>query len=95
MGRSKAPSFGDFWKAYPVHKSRIEAEAAWNRLSATDRQRALAGIAAYREECMRTGVACCYGQKYLNKRRWEDEPSTTEAPLPPATEGVLDGMETW
>ena len=73
MGRRKAPEFGEFWRAYPVHRARAAAERAWARLTASDRAAAVAGIHAYREECLRTGVALCYGQRYLTDRRWTDE----------------------
>lgn len=73
MGRTKAPSFDDFWKAYPLHKGKIDAEKAWNRLSAGDKQKALAGIPRYREFIQQTGTNIKYPQGWLNGRRWEDE----------------------
>ena len=96
MGRSKAPDFDVFWKAYPVHKDKPGAERAWSRLSASDKSRAVAGIPAYREECLRTGVAMCYGQGYLNRRRWEDEPAGVPDGFVRDDAGdSLEGMETW
>lgn len=90
--RSKAPTFDDFWKAYPLHKGKIEAERAWNRLSAGDKHKALAGVPAYRLYCEQTGVAIKYPQGWLNGRRWEDEYEET-----PETIGdtALSDMETW
>ena len=73
MGRSKAPEFKDFWEAYPLHKGKRDAELAWNRLSAGDKQKALAGIARYREYIAQTGMNIKYPQGWLNGRRWEDE----------------------
>ena len=73
MGRTKAPNFDEFWKAYPLHKGKIDAERAWNRMSAGDKQKALAGVPAYRLYCEQTGVAVKYPQGWLNGRRWEDE----------------------
>ena len=98
MARPKAPTFEEFWKAYPVHKGIVDARAAWNRLSATDKSKALAGIAAYRDECLRTGVAFCYGQKYLIKQRWTDEPQAkpeTAGLQDVNTADALEGMEEW
>lgn len=76
MPRKKTPTFKQFWEAYPVHKEQMDAERAWKRLRVKDKLAAMEGIAAYRDECLRTGVTICYGQKYLNHRRWTDEPST-------------------
>ena len=73
MGRSKAPTFDDFWRAYPLHKGKRDAEKAWNRLSAGDKQKALAGIHRYREYIEQTGVSIKYPQGWLNGHRWEDE----------------------
>lgn len=73
MGRTKTPEFKDFWKAYPLHKGKIDAEKAWNRLSAGDRQKALAGIPRYREFIEQTGTAIKYPQGWLNGHRWEDD----------------------
>ena len=108
MGRSKAPDFEAFWRAYPVHKARRDAETAWKCLTASDRTAAVAGIAAYAEACREQGVALKYGQGYLNGRRWEDEPDgegrpasghqitavfVGEAPCLPTN--VFDDQELW
>lgn len=96
MGRNKAPEFDVFWKAYPVHKDKPGAERAWNRLTASARSKAVAGIPAYREECLRTGVAMCYGQGYLVHRRWEDEPSSEPSGCAKENDGdALEDMEKW
>lgn len=73
MARTKAPAFSDFWQAYPLHMGKREAKRAWDRLSARDKQKALAGIPAYREYVQQTGVFVMYPQGWLNGRRWEDE----------------------
>lgn len=65
--------FNTFWDAYALKRNRIKAERAWERLTDKDRRAALAGIAAYQQECRRTGVAVMYAQNYLACRRWEDE----------------------
>lgn len=94
--------FGTFWDAYALKRSRRKAELAWDRLSRRDRRAALAGIAAYREACLRSGVSMMYAQGYLNNRRWEDEEVT---PSPPprcggsagggGRESRTDEMELW
>lgn len=70
---STTPTFQDFWDAYGYRRDRLRAERAWNRLSAADKKAAVAGIAAYKEDCERRGISLMYGQGYLNCRRWEDD----------------------
>lgn len=94
MGRSKAPSFKDFWDAYGLKRDRIAAERVWNRLPASDKARAVAGIPAYREDCRRRGIAMMYGQGYLSHRRWEDEPLQAAVPAGLPSD-ALDGMDVW
>ncbi|MBQ9646150.1 MAG: hypothetical protein IJV24_07325 [Prevotella sp.] len=70
---TNVPTFDEFWKAYPLHKARKQAEQAWARLTATDRRAALAALPAYRQDCEQQGIAFKYAQGWLNGRRWEDE----------------------
>ena len=65
--------FQKFYKAYPIHRGRLDAEKAWRRLSAKDRRAARDGIARYCAICQQQGVSYKYPQGYLNGRRWEDE----------------------
>lgn len=96
MGRNKAPEFDVFWKAYPVHCDKPGAERAWNHLTASDKSKAVAGIPAYRERCLRTGAYMCFGQGYLNHRRWEDEPLSESSGQPKENDAdALEGMEKW
>lgn len=73
MMASKTPSFDDFWRAYPLHKAKVQAERAWNRLTARDKQKALASLPVYRNYCLQKGIAYKYAQGWLNDHRWEDE----------------------
>ena len=73
MARPPKISFKTFWDSYGYKRDRYAAEPVWNRLSDKDRRAALAGIARYREECSRTGIAMMHGRNYLLHRRWEDE----------------------
>ena len=68
--------FDQFYKAYPIHRGRQDAEKAWRRLSAKDRRAARDGIARYCAICQQQGVSYKYPQGYLNGRRWEDEGET-------------------
>lgn len=108
--KSKSPTFDDFWKAYPLHRGKLDAEKAWARLSATDKQKALAALPRYREYLQQTGTNIKYPQGWLNGRRWEDEydelssvagaactaPAATK-PCPPDTTAptLFSDMETW
>lgn len=76
------PLFTTFWKAYPLKRDKRAAEPAWNRLSAADKRAAIAGIEAYRNECLRTGANMMYPQGYLNHHRWEDEIEPAPTPEP-------------
>ena len=78
--KNSAPDFKEFWDAYGLKRDRIDAERAWNRLSASDRRAAVAGIGRYREQCRRSGVSMMYGHGYLNHRRWEDEQDASPVP---------------
>lgn len=86
---NKAPTFDEFWAAYPLHKARKQAEQAWQRLSAGDRRAALAALPAYRQDCQRQGIAFKYAHGWLNGRRWEDEVSD---PNPAQEQGVPCGQ---
>ena len=70
---NKAPEFKDFWKAYPLHKARKQAEQAWSRLSARDKRAAIAALPAYTCDCLQRGAAFKYAHGWINGRRWEDE----------------------
>ena len=82
--KNSTPDFGTFWEAYGEaygeKLDRLRAERAWNRLPARDRRAAYAGIATYRERCLRSGISMMYAQGYLNNRRWEDGAAPTPAP---------------
>lgn len=86
-----APTFQEFWDAYAMKLDRKGAEPVWNRLSARDKRAAIRGIAAYREDCRRRGIAMAYPAKYLRHRRWEDESGT---PAPSASRKPMV-MEKW
>lgn len=66
-------TFEEFWKVYPLHNGKQDAEKVWNRLSANDRHKAFNGIGRYKEYLQRTGVFVMGAQRWLNGRRWEDK----------------------
>lgn len=74
--------FDQFYKAYPIHRGKEDAEKAWRRLSAKDRRAARDGIARYCAICQQQGVSYKYPQGYLNGRRWEDEAENPNPTLP-------------
>lgn len=83
--------FLTFWEAYGKKRNRIAAACVWRRLPDKDRRAAIAGIASYRNECMRTGVAMMYPQNYLKYRRWTEETDDISAP----TDDPIDDMGKW
>ena len=89
---NKAPTFEEFWNAYGLKRDRIAAERAWNKLNAKDKRAAIAGIAAYTNDCEQRGISRMYGQGYLNHRRWEDDfraPAATASPMPTRPQGSV------
>ena len=93
---STSPSFDEFWRAYPLHKARKQAEQAWQRLTASDRRAAIAALPAYRLDCEQNGIQFKYAQGWLNGRRWEDELTATKPelfaqPLPSHPRGKATG----
>ena len=86
--------FTEFWDAYDLKRDRISAERVWSRMSQKMRRAAMAGIRAYRETCLASGIAMAYPAKYLSHRRWEDvaAPAVQEPASPPKAPRK---METW
>ena len=84
--KNALPDFDTFWDAYPLHKGKQEAMAAWRRLSADDKAKALAVLPRYRDDCLRQGISFKYAQGWLNKRRFCDYDDTgNAAPSAPST----------
>ena len=91
--------FKKFWDAYGLKRDRSGAEKAWNRLTVSDRKKAMAGIDAYRRCCQCAGIAMKYAQGYLNNRRWEDDMEETEilgfGARQEQGEAVFSDMDKW
>lgn len=66
-------SFGWFWDAYGYKRNRKEAWTAWKRLSQSDREAAMVGVAAYKADCKRFERPMAHASTYLHQRRWEDD----------------------
>lgn len=103
-----AADFDAFWKAYPLHRGKQEAERAWKRLTAAQKEKAIAALPAYTADCQKHGIAYKYAQGWLNGHRWEDDlaedvsaPRLAGTPPlrpsgSPAPDGVLpEAMEEW
>lgn len=81
---SNPDGFDAFWSAYPKRKSKQDAIKAWRKLSPSPdtQQQILAALAWQRQspDWLKDGGQFIPGaEKYLNGRRWEDEP--TRVPL--------------
>jgi len=72
------PQFDEFYKPYPLKKSKQAAIKAWNKLSVTDKRNAIAGIPLYAEDCLRCSRNYQYPATYLNGRTWEDDFNTQQ-----------------
>ena len=66
-------SFENFWERYNYKHGRQEAEAAYKKLTDTEKALAIKAIPAYDRYCADKGIAKAYAQKYLNKKRFNDE----------------------
>ena len=69
-------SFNDFYKLYPLKKSKQQAEKSWNRLSKADRQEAIDKLPAYIADCIQEKRSFKHPSTYLNQRTWEDDFTT-------------------
>ena len=69
-------SFNDFYKLYPLKKSKQQAEKSWNRLSKADRQKAIDKLPAYIADCIQEKRSFKHPSTYLNQRTWEDDFTT-------------------
>ena len=75
---AKSEDFEDFYKLYPLKKSKQSALKAWNKLSEKDKQAAKEKLLAYIDDCMRNKRSFKYPATYLNQRTWEDDFGTAQ-----------------
>ena len=70
-------TFDDFYKVYPLKKSKQQAEKSWNRLSLKDKKAAYDRLPEYLSDCARCRRNIKHPSTYLNQRTWEDDFSST------------------
>lgn len=77
---NKAPTFEDFWKAYPRKRGKDEAKRVWKRMTAREKQSALAAIPGYIDDYQKNNIPFKYPQGWLNGKRWKDYEEESEVP---------------
>jgi len=64
-------TFSHFWDTYAYKVgNKARAERLWNKMSKTQRVKALDWISAYDSERTKTSAAKLYPETYLNQQRW-------------------------
>lgn len=94
---NKTPTFEDFWKAYPRKRGKDEAKRVWNRMTAREKQSALAAIPSYIDDYQKNGIPFKYPQGWLNGKRWKDyeeEPQEHQASDKPTLNNAAAMSET-
>jgi hypothetical protein len=66
-----APTFGEFWSAYPRKTQKVIAEKAWGKLKSEEKFAALEKIVDFCKGKELQFIA--HPSTYLNQKRWEDE----------------------
>lgn len=65
--------FEDFYKIYPLKKSRRDAEKAWGKLSLKDKKEAIKRLPAYIADCLSHNRSYQYPARYINAGTWNDQ----------------------
>jgi hypothetical protein len=66
-------TFAMFYDQYGYRVGKVKAEAAWNKLNATEQRLAVDYISRYRFQLhAHTGQAMLHPATYLNQKRWID-----------------------
>lgn len=105
--------FERFWSAYPTdaNMSKIEAGKVWSRITAEDRELAMAAVPNFIAYCQkRPDYRIVHAQRYLSTRRFDGhaatktDPDTSSGPSLPVFEvrgrqvpskNILDTIERW
>lgn len=72
--------FAQFWNVWPHKKSKAQAEKAWAKIPASERQEVIDKTPAWCRQWREDNPKASHilPASYLNGRRWEDEASPTE-----------------
>lgn len=81
--------FSDFYKKYPVKKSKAVAEKKWKSLGSEKRRLAIEGIEKY-IATVPEGISLAHPSTYLNQERWTDEASPTQRTNEPVSAARLN-----
>lgn len=99
-----APTFEDFWKAYPLKKAKLAAERAWKKAlfqvpldgRAARAQLIVDGAERYaKERADEPAKFTRYPATWLNGGCWEDEPVKPSGYRPYRDEDMYPGAEPW
>ena len=77
LNAQEGVTFDEFYKVYPLKKSKQQAERSWNRLSAKDKKAAYDKLPEYLSDCARCRRNIKHPSTYLNQRTWEDDFTNT------------------
>ena len=72
----RGPSFSEFWNVWPLKKqAKQKASAAWGRLNAEDRRKAIAAVGIWCETWRHNNptLSDIHPTSWINGKRWEDE----------------------
>ena len=86
--------FMDFYKLYPLKKSRVCAERSWSRLSIKDKKEAIRVLPTYIADCVEQKRNFKLPSTYLNQRTWEDEFGDVQIDEPVKEVAPMD-VEQW
>lgn len=70
--------FDEFYKLYPLKKSKQCAIKVWNKLSVEDKKEAIEKLPAYIADCYENKRSFKYPSTYLSQRTWEDDFTSSE-----------------
>jgi len=93
-----APTFDEFWAAWPKREAKKDARRAWDKLSAASKTAALAALPAHVARWHNEGRArnhIPHPATWLNGERWEDELGEIFPQQPPARPAVQSGPPWW
>jgi hypothetical protein len=66
-------TFENFWETYNYKRGKIKAKEVWNKLSDDAKFKAISYIHKYKYEMKLKGYDMLYPERYLSRRRFDDE----------------------